>query len=231
MTSIDFDGEYGLQYRKTIRYSIPGHDTLLEITNAAAATLSPPAARVLVIGPGPGDELRGLLNSLPDAHFTVLEPSMQMIDGCREVIKQLKASERCELLPQRIELCHDLDFASFNTVISNNVIHLIPPNQQHEILGLLADYVVPGGCLLISSYSEPADNDLNEIYFMIARERLLQLGMSVDMVENIIKSRGKAVFSLERNFFEKTLKSAGFSEPIPMMQGLLSCLWLVRKTV
>ncbi len=229
MTLIDFDGEYGHQYRKTIRYSVPGHDTLLEITNAAAASLSPSAARVLVIGPGPGDELKGLLVSLPDAHFTVLEPSMQMTEGCKDVIRSLDASERCELLPQRLESCHDLEPSSFNTVIANNVLHLMPPDEQHDLIRLMADYVVPGGYLFVSSYSEPADTALQETYLTISRQRLLQLGMSLDMVEMLMKSRGNGVYSLDRKLFENTLRLSGFNQPVPLMQGLLISLWLVRK--
>ena len=35
MPSLDFDGEYGRTYRKSIQDSIPGHDVLHEIARAA----------------------------------------------------------------------------------------------------------------------------------------------------------------------------------------------------
>ena len=35
MPSLDFDGEYGRTYRKSVQHSIPGHDVLHEIARAA----------------------------------------------------------------------------------------------------------------------------------------------------------------------------------------------------
>ena len=40
MSGLDFDGEYGRQYRQRIRLSIPAYDAVLEIS----ATLAPNAS-------------------------------------------------------------------------------------------------------------------------------------------------------------------------------------------
>ena len=105
----------------------------------------------------------------------------------------------------------------------------MPPDEQHDLIRLMADYVVPGGYLFVSSYSEPADTALQETYLTISRQRLLQLGMSLDMVEMLMKSRGNGVYSLDRKLFENTLRLSGFNQPVPLMQGLLISLWLVHK--
>ena len=63
MPSLDFDGDYGRTYRKSIQDSIPGHEVLHEIARAAIRASSSDAQQVLVVGPGPGDELPALLNA------------------------------------------------------------------------------------------------------------------------------------------------------------------------
>ena len=47
MPSLDFDGDYGRTYRKSIQDSIPGHDVLHEIARAAIQTAASDAQRVL----------------------------------------------------------------------------------------------------------------------------------------------------------------------------------------
>jgi tRNA (cmo5U34)-methyltransferase len=74
MAGLDFDGDYGRQYAATIRQSVPGYDTLLELGAAALAAACPNASSALVVGPGPGEELEGLLQAMPLAQLTVVEP-------------------------------------------------------------------------------------------------------------------------------------------------------------
>ena len=75
MPSLDFEGDYGRTYRQSVQNSIPGHDVLHEIARAAIQTTASDAQQVLVVGPGPGDDLPHLLNACTDAALTVLEPS------------------------------------------------------------------------------------------------------------------------------------------------------------
>ena len=72
MPSIDFDGDYGRTYRESIQHSIPGHDVLHEIASATIQATASDAQHVLVVGPGPGDDLPTLLNTCAEAAVTVL---------------------------------------------------------------------------------------------------------------------------------------------------------------
>ena len=87
MPSLDFDGDYGRTYRKSIQDSIPGHAVLHEIARAAIQATASDAQQVLVVGPGPGDELPHLLNACADAGLTVLEPSELMLEQCRKTVR------------------------------------------------------------------------------------------------------------------------------------------------
>ncbi|MFW6731143.1 MAG: hypothetical protein ACODUE_05340 [Synechococcus sp.] len=88
---MDFEGTYGLDYGAIIRRSIPAYEALLEIGAAALAATVPEAATALVVGPGRGEELPGLLEALPRAAFTLVEPS---------VLHLLPSEEQAGLLQQ-----------------------------------------------------------------------------------------------------------------------------------
>lgn len=228
--ALDFDGDYGRQYAATIRRSIPGYDALLEIAAAAAAASVPQASRALVVGPGLGEELPGLLAALPAAGFVLLEPSEQMRRSCLAVIEGQGAQGRCQLLEQSLGQADVLRGQSFEVVVCHHVLHLLPPEEQRRALRQLAGWVAPGGCLLLSSYGEPTDALELEQVLAISRSRLLLLGMDADGVERLLATRNRVVFALDASLLAEELSATGLEPPRPLLQALGSRLWLSRRS-
>jgi tRNA (cmo5U34)-methyltransferase len=229
MAGLDFDGDYGRQYAATIRQSVPGYDTLLQLGCCALAAACPQATSALVVGPGPGEELEGLLQALPQAHFAVVEPSAQMLASCRQRLEALGASARASCFAAPLEQCAALAGQRFDAVICHHVLHLLPPAEQEGLLGLLAGAVAPGGQLLLSSYSEDAHPEALERVLAVARCRWLQQGVPVDRVELILASRNSRVFSLDADRLAAGLAAAGLEPPLQLYQALFSRLWISRR--
>ena len=173
MALLDFDGDYGRSYNERIRQLIPAYDAIFELAAAAAAALQPQAQRVLVVGVGTGTELPALLAALPQARFTLVEPSAQMRGFCNELLARIGATERVAWGPDKLDACADGDF---EVVISHNVLHVLAPAEQEHLLRHMAAHVKPGGSLLLSSYSESGPPGL-ELGLAIGRTRFAALGM------------------------------------------------------
>ncbi|MFM7515214.1 MAG: class I SAM-dependent methyltransferase [Cyanobium sp.] len=229
MAGLDFDGDYGRQYAATIRQSVPGYDTLLQLGACALAAACPQAATALVVGPGPGEELEGLLQALPQAHLTVVEPSAQMLASCRQRVEALGASERTCWFAEPLEQGSALAGQRFDAVICHHVLHLLPPEEQDELLRQLAAAVAPGGHLLLSSYSEAAEPEALERVLAVARCRWLQQGVPADRVELILASRNSRVFSLDADRLAAELAAAGLEPPLQLFQALFSRMWISRR--
>jgi tRNA (cmo5U34)-methyltransferase len=229
MAGLDFEGDYGRQYAATIRQSVPGYDTLLQLGASALAAACPQAATALVVGPGPGEELEGLLLALPQAQFSVVEPSAQMLAGCRQRVEALGEGERTRWFAEPLEQCAALVGQRFDAVICHHVLHLLPPAQQEVLLGLLTAAVAPGGQLLLSSYSEDAEPEALERVLAVARCRWLQQGVPADRVELILASRNSRVFSLDAERLAAGLRAAGLEPPLQLFQALFSRLWISRR--
>ncbi len=229
MTSLDFEGDYGRRYARTIRHSIPGYDALLEIAAASLATDAAAASSALVVGPGLGEELPGLLSALPEARVTLLEPSEQMARGCAAVIAREGATDRCRLLGQRLEEAGSLEGEPFAVVVCHHVLHLMPPAQQRQALEQLCARVAPGGLLLLSSYSEPSDPEACARLLAIGQNRLRQLGMAEDTLRQFMAGRNTLVFSLDGALLAEALAAAGLAPPESLLQALGSRLWISRR--
>ena len=230
MPSLDFDGEYGRTYRKSIQDSIPGHDVLHEIARAAIQATASEAQRVLVVGPGPGDELPALLNACADAAVTVLEPSELMLEQCRRTLADHPGSSRCRLLPSTLDeaLKGELSGTRFDLVVCHSVIHLLRSDEQAAMLRELTQCTADGGVLLLSSYCETDNSEDQHEVFKVAWQRLADRDVPADKIEAMKASRNSVVFSLDPSRLVAALKQAGWRAPVQLYQGLFIRLWLCR---
>ena len=231
VSQLDFEAEYGRKYRTTIQHSVPGHATLLEIASAAIGDTAPAAKRLLVVGPGPGDELPQLLEACPEAEFVVLEPSVQMLQTCLETLRGHNGFERCEWVQKTLEeaVLSGLLQGDFDGVICHNVLHLMAPDQQDLMIELLVEQSLPGGVLLISSYSEAAEPEICDTIFSIAARRLLDRGLPAEMVNKFLTARNTAVFSLDAARLKTMLVGLNCQAPTQLYQGLFARLWITRR--
>ncbi len=225
MALLDFDGDYGRTYNERIRQLIPAYDANFELAAATAAALHPQAQRVLVVGVGTGTELPGLLAALPEATFTLVEPSEQMRGFCNDLLARIDTTERVVWGQDHLDAGAD---GRFEVVISHNVLHVLAPAEQEQLLRQMAARVAPGGCLLLSSYSESSPPSL-ELGMAIGRVRFAALGMDAATIEAVMASRNSKVFSMEAERLTRELTQAGLEPPIQLLQALFNHLWLSRR--
>jgi len=222
---LDFDGDYGRTYDARIASLIPAYQAIFELAAATTAALQPLAQRALVVGAGTGTELPGLLTAMPQARFTLVEPSAQMRGFCQALIERVKASDRVTWGPDDLDA---LGRTRFDAVISHNVLHVLTPDAQERLLRPMAERVAPGGCLLLSSYSEPEPPEL-ELGLQIGVTRFKALGMDPATIKAVMASRNSKVFSVDRQRLAAQLLQAGLEPPIQLVQALFNRLWLSRR--
>ena len=228
MALLDFDGDYGRTYNERIRHLIPAYDAIFELSAAAAATEQPHARRALVVGAGTGTELPSLLKAMPMAQFTLVEPSEQMRGFCTDLIARVGATDRVLWGPNNLDDLDDPSGEGFNVVISHNVLHVLAPANQDQLLGQMAERVAPGGCLLLSSYCETEPPGV-ELAMHIGLARFALLGMDQSTIDAVAASRNSKVFSMDADRLEQQLTLAGLEPPIQLVQALFNRLWLIRR--
>ena len=94
MQQLDFEGDYGRDYKRDIRRFIPAYDAILELGTATLKALASESNQALVVGPGAGEELAGIVQALPHAQITMIEPSPQMRSFCERALKDCGAAQR-----------------------------------------------------------------------------------------------------------------------------------------
>ena len=161
---------------------------------------------------------------MPGATLQLVEPSEQMRGFCNAVIAEAQAGQRINGGPNALEEVA----GRFDAVICQNVLHLLPPAEQEPVLQQLCARVGPGGVLVISSFSEEKDADL-ELWQAIARARFHAQGLESEAIERVMASRNAGVFSLDPDRLATQLRLAEMEPPTPLLQALFNRLWFSRR--
>ncbi|WP_063414556.1 class I SAM-dependent methyltransferase [Prochlorococcus marinus] len=153
------------------------------------------ARHCLVIGPGAGEELKLLLQVLPKAQFTLVEPSEQMRSFCMKELEKINATARCSWIPSSLTKARGrgVTAKSFDAVIALNLMHLFPPAEQIEAFDQLSSLVAPGGAMLLSSYSEDQNKLSNDLIVSIATERLRIRGLNEEQIKMVLSARNQSI--------------------------------------
>ena len=113
-------------------------------------------------------------------------------------------------------------------MVCHHVLHLLPPEQQQQELDRLLGQLAAGGCLLLSSYSEPSEHDNAEL-LEIVKARLRMLGMDEATLELFLSGRNKVVFSLAEALLQQQAQQWGCDPPQVLMRAMFNGLWLLQR--
>ena len=100
----------------------------------------------------------------------------------------------------------------------------VSPGYQYCFTRQLA----AGGCLLLSSYSEPSEHN-NAQLLEIVKARLRMLGMDEATLELFLSGRNKVVFSLAEELIQQQAQASGCAPPQVLLRAMFNGLWLIQR--
>lgn len=223
-----FEGEHARAYDQKNEKLAPIRDAILVLTNSACSHLSDDA-RILCIGVGTGEEVLYLARRHPGWNFTLVEPSRDMLDICRQKLEEQGIDERCEFQEGFLD---SLPAApAFDAATCLLVAHFIL--DRRERVGLyrqIADRLKSGGVLVNADLS--ADKRSPSYAYFLQRWQLVWLdaGHVADTgqaMERMMEEFERKVSLLPPAEVGELLAVAGFRQTAaPVFQFLLIHAWV-----
>jgi len=230
LRTIDFEGDYGRDYKEKIHTWLPGYDLLHETAVTAVQALQADAKSVLFVGPGPGDEVVSVLDVCPEAAVTLVEPSQQMLEACHQTLAEHAKSRAVEALQMTLEEAYEstLQGMAFDVVVCHAVLHLIEGAAKDRALQHLASLTAQGGLLVISGSCLTDDPVASRTLREVAGQRLLNRGMDPEPARRCVE-RPDDVSCILKPWLDAQLIPAGFDRPLKLVQVLHHNLWIAQK--
>jgi tRNA (cmo5U34)-methyltransferase len=221
-TVIDHFTEAAKVYDEKNRQLAPIADNMHFLIRLILKNL-PVRAHILCVGVGTGAEILSLSAGFPEWTFVGVDPSIGMIDVCRERLKTAGVLNRCELIHGYV---HDVPPAeNFDAALSILVAHFVKREDRLSFYKAMCSRLRTDGFLINTEIS--FDLNSQEFPLMLKNWAAVQLLMgappeSLANLSQVLREMLSVVSPLET---EKLLQESGINLPIRFFQAFMICGW------
>ncbi|WP_413560394.1 class I SAM-dependent methyltransferase [Bdellovibrio sp. HCB209] len=187
----------------------------------------PANSKILCVGVGTGAEILSLAQAFPQWTFVGIDPSLNMLDVCRERMKKAGLESRCEFVHGFIQ---DLPQKGFDAAVSMLVAHFIKSDERQNFFQHISDRVRKGGYVVNAEISF----DLNSPEFpaMLKGWEGVQtlMGATPESLATLPTTLKDILTVLPPQETEILMHQSGIDLPVRFFQALMICGWYGQKT-
>lgn len=224
---MNFDGEWGNQYNKSIEKIMPGYAGFSSLVLAILRCYLNTCSNILVIGAGGGNELMSF--SMEGWNITGIDPSRQMLDLAEHRLSRIKPKSTIHLLCDRLENMEAEQRYSAATSIL--VMHFLPDdgskgtflNNVFKNLNEGAVYIHVDLCELSNLHKY----NLKRIQLAYLQDT--GLFQSTDEAEKFLTNATASVYPSKESRMEELFRKTGFINIQRFYQGLIYVGWMMEK--
>ena len=158
-----FDRDVVAVFPDMIQRSVPGYETVINMSGILAARFATPGSNLYDLGCSLGATTLSLRRRVGDIDCRLIgvDSSPAMIERCRELVAADGSGAPVELVEADIR---ELPLENASMVVLNYTLQFIPVDERLALLRRAAEALHPGGILVLSEkvlLEDPALNQLN----------------------------------------------------------------------
>lgn len=221
-----FNQEMAESYDEKNRSLSPISDNMHFLVRLVLAKL-PPQSRILCVGVGTGAEILSLAEARKSWSFVGVDPSAEMLEVCRERLKQANVQDRCELVQGYVGAAPQ--DAGFDAVLSILVAHFIPRNERIDFYREIHDRLKPGGYVISTEIC--FDLDSAEFPEMLKNWERVQtlMGATPKSLQKLPETLRDILSVLSPTETKDLLKTTGFELPVEFFQAFMIRGFFAKK--
>lgn len=188
---------------------------------------APVQSRVLCVGVGTGAEILSLAKAFPNWTFLGVDPSIGMLNVCRERLEEAGVLNRCELIQGYV---HDLQSNDrFDVALSILVAHFVKREDRFNFYQAMTNRLNTGGYLINTEISYELNSP--EFPMMLKNWEAVQtlMGATPESIANLTTVLREMLSIISPSETENLLKQCGLSVPIRFFQAFMISGWYSIK--
>lgn len=204
-------------------------NSCLHLLMASAFAEMPVSANVLCVGAGTGAELAYLARCKPEWRFTAVEPSVAMLDVCRQRAEKEGFAERCifhEGYLESLEAAGAFDAATCILVSQ----FILDESERAGFFRGIAGRLKPGAVLASTDLASDTESPEYAVLLPAWLNMMSGADITPEAIERMRKAYANDVGILPPHRIASIIKAGGFEAPVQFFQAGLIHGWLSRRT-
>jgi tRNA (cmo5U34)-methyltransferase len=188
----------------------------------------PTNSRVLSVGAGTGADILALAEAFPRWSFVATDPSLSMLNVCRERMKSAGLLDRCEFVHG---FAHDVPIESeFDIATALLVGHFVKHEDRPSFYREVVDRVRVGGCFLNAEISFDLSSETYP--FMIRNWQAIQrlMGATDESLKAVPQQLREVLTVLSPDEVDAILVDSGIGTPVRFFQAFMISGWYGIRT-
>lgn len=201
-------------------------DCLHFLTGMALKEL-PTKAQILCVGVGTGAEIFSLAEANPEWTFVGLDPSLDMLNVCKERIKKAGLENRCEFVHGYIQ---DLPKTKeFDAALSILVAHFVKKEERLSFFQNMTKHLKAGGYLVNAEISFDLSSENFPLMLKGWEQVQSMMGATPESLANLPMVLKEILTVLPPEETEEQLKKSGIKLPTKFFQAMMINAWYGQK--
>ena len=188
----------------------------------------PARARILSVGAGTGADILSLAQEFPEWTFVAVEPSLSMLDVCRERTHSAGVADRCEFVHGLVD---DVPATpEFDAAVALLVAHFVRHDARPDFFEDIAARLRVGGILINAEIS--FDLESKQFPSMLRNWQTVQrlMGGTPESLQALPKQLREVLTVLPPDETESLLRASGIESPLRFFQAFMITAWHGVKT-
>jgi tRNA (cmo5U34)-methyltransferase len=219
--------QFASSYDQGTAYLAPMREALHSLLRVLLADL-PAKARILCVGVGTGSELLALARDFPHWHFTAVEPSVAMLELCRQRVEASGLTPRCTFHEGYLGSLPASDPFDAATCLLVSQFFM-EKEKRRNFFSEIASRLHPAGylvsCDLVSDRSTAVYGSLLNVWL----RTMMSPEMAAEKADKVRAAYERDVAVLPAQEVEAIIASGGFDTPVLFFQYLLVHAWYAKR--
>ena len=188
----------------------------------------PGDARILCVGVGTGVELAHLAAKNPAWRFTAVEPSIPMLDVCRERAARQGFESRCHFYEGYLDSLPDMQSHDAATCFLVSQF-IVEPAARSKFFSEISRRLKSKGILASADLASDVQSPGYEVLLRAWMKMMSAAELSPESIERMRKAYASDVAVLPPSEVASIIEAGGFERPVLFFQAGLIHAWVSRR--